>query len=252
VARPLLVPKADYDASVPLGPEDPFPLHVEAFLYVLGTKKPSANTIDAYRRDLVGLGTRIAALKGSSVAELRVGELTKSSLRAGFASWATDHAEASLLRARSAWSGFFDYLVAEDLVEGNPMAAVGKPKLKRDTAKVLKGSDTARRLLDTASQKDPRARDPWPERDVALVATFWSRGSAWARRWPSPPSRSTVPRAPGGWGSWARAAWPAASPSTRPSSTTCASTWSPVASVSLAATRRRREPLCSSGGAVRR
>jgi site-specific recombinase XerD len=170
------VVKAPYDPSVPLGPDDPLPVHVEAFLHLLGTKKPSANTIGAYRRDLIGVATRIAALRGTSVERLQLEELTKGSLRAGFASWAADHAEASVLRARSAWSGFFDYLVAEDLLEGNPMAAVGKPKLRRDTAKVLRASDAAQRLLETAAQPDPRARNPWPERDVALVATFLVTG----------------------------------------------------------------------------
>ncbi len=176
MARPLLVAKAPYDPAVPLGLDDPFPRHVEAFLYLLGTKKPSANTIGAYRRDLIGIGTRISALKGCSVGQLQIPDLTKSLLRAGFASWAADHAEASLLRARSAWSGLFDYLVAEDLAEGNPMAAVGKPKLKRDTAKVLRASDAPERLLATAAQKDPGGRDPWPERDFALVATFLVTG----------------------------------------------------------------------------
>lgn len=69
-----------YDPLVPLGP-DPVPIHVEAFLRILGAKKPSANTVAAYRRDLVGVAMRIAALKGVPVAELRVDALTRSSSR---------------------------------------------------------------------------------------------------------------------------------------------------------------------------
>lgn len=123
VARPRLIAETPYDPLVPLGPEDPVPIHVEAFLRILGAKKPSSNTVAAYRRDLVGVAMRIAALKGVPVGELRVDALTKNALRAGFSSWADDHAEASMLRARSAWSGFFDYLVAGDLAKGNPIAA---------------------------------------------------------------------------------------------------------------------------------
>ncbi len=54
---------------------------------------------------------------------LHLEHLTKVALRAAFASWADDHAAASVLRAHSSWSSFFDFLVAEDLVEGNPIGA---------------------------------------------------------------------------------------------------------------------------------
>src|SRR5436190_4854561 len=145
-------------------PHDPFPTLVEAFLWALGTTKPSPHTVAAYRRDLLGVGARMAPTGAAGVGELRLGQLTKGTLRAGFASWASDHAAASVLRAHSAWSAFFDYLVAEDLAEGSPMAAVRKPKAKRDTAKVLRASDAAARLLATARAPDPHARQPWPER----------------------------------------------------------------------------------------
>lgn len=42
MARPRLIAETTYDPLVPLGPEDPVPLHVEAFLRILGAKKPSA------------------------------------------------------------------------------------------------------------------------------------------------------------------------------------------------------------------
>ena len=118
----------------------------------------------------------VAADAGGDLDGLRLGHLTKSSLRAGFAAWASDHAAASVLRAHSAWSAFFDHLVAEDLAEGNPMAAVAKPKARRDAANVLGASDAAARLLATAATPDPGARQPWPERDVALVATLLVSG----------------------------------------------------------------------------
>ena len=76
------------------------------------------------------------------------------------------------------------------------MADVGEAvrglKLYRDA-----GGDAAARRLATAREPDPRARRPWPERDVALVATFLVTGIGWARPWPSPPSPSTAPREPG-------------------------------------------------------
>jgi integrase/recombinase XerD len=56
------------------------------------------------------------------------------------------------------------------------MAAVGKPEPRRDDARVIATSDAAQRLLAVAATADRDARRPWPERDVALVATFLVTG----------------------------------------------------------------------------
>jgi site-specific recombinase XerC len=121
-----------------------------------------------------GVARRIAA--DADVAVLHLEHLTKEALRAAFASCATDHAAASVLRAHSSWSRFFDFLVAEDLVEGNPMAAVPKPRRVDGAPRAIRDPDAAARLLATAAQPDPRGRNPWPERDLALVATFCVTG----------------------------------------------------------------------------
>ncbi len=102
--------------------------------------------------------------------------LTKEALRAAFASWVTDHGAASVLRAHSSWSRFFDLLVAEDLVGGNPMAAVPKPRRVDGAPRAIRDPDAAGRLLARAAQPDPRGRNPWPERELALVATFCVTG----------------------------------------------------------------------------
>ncbi|MGH9068660.1 MAG: tyrosine-type recombinase/integrase [Acidimicrobiales bacterium] len=152
-----------------------FPELVEAHLRALGTRKPSPHTLAAYRRDLHGVGHRLAGA-GGDLDELRLGDLTKGALREAFSSWATDHAASSLARAWSTWSGFFDFLVAEDLLQGNPMAAVGKPKLARGLAKVIRDDQPAARLLAVAGTADPRARAPWPERDLTLAALYLATG----------------------------------------------------------------------------
>lgn len=145
---------------------------VERFLHDFGTRKPSPNTIAAYRRDLHGVSVRLAEAAGLDVDHLELVHLTKPALRAAFASWATDHASASVRRAWSAWNALFDSLVADDLVDGNPMAAITAPKSVRGRAKVIQGDDVIGRLLRTAAQRDERARHPWPARDLALAATF--------------------------------------------------------------------------------
>lgn len=145
---------------------------VEDFLVALSAAKPSAHTLSAYRRDLLGIAGRMAVLQEVELDELTVGALDKPALRRGFASWAGDHAKSSTIRAWSAWNAFFGFLVGDDLIEGNPMAGVAKPRSPTTAVKVIRGQDVTARLLATASTPDPSARHPWPERDTALVATL--------------------------------------------------------------------------------
>lgn len=139
-------------------------------------RPPSAApaTVAAYRRDIEGVARRFAGR--DDVSTVRVDDLDKAALRAGFASWATDHAPASVLRAHSAWCSFFDFLVAKDLCDGSPMAAVAKPRKRKDEPRPIRHPEAAARLLATAAAADPKARSPWPERDLALVATFCVTG----------------------------------------------------------------------------
>ncbi|GIE98781.1 hypothetical protein Ari01nite_62460 [Paractinoplanes rishiriensis] len=50
------------------------------------------------------------------------------------------------------------------------MSAVDKPRLPAHSPKPLRGEDTPEQLLERVSQVDDRQRDPWPERDVAVLA----------------------------------------------------------------------------------
>jgi integrase/recombinase XerD len=154
-------------------PSSSLTVMVDAWLFALGATKPSPRTLAAYRSDLEGVARRIDP---AGLAGLRLEDLDKSSLRSGFASWAADHAASSVLRAHSAWTSLFDYLVAEDLAEGNPMAAVPKPRPRTSSPKAIQADDAATRLLSTAAQPDTTARHPWPERDLALIATFLVTG----------------------------------------------------------------------------
>ncbi len=145
---------------------------VEDFLVDLSAAKPSPHTLAAYRRDLLGVAARMAAAHGVGLDELPLAALDKASLRRGFAAWAADHAKASTIRAWSAWNAFFRHLVADDLVEGNPMDGVGKPRRPSAPVKVIRGPDVTAKLLGAAATTDVRARHAWPERDTALVATL--------------------------------------------------------------------------------
>lgn len=168
--------------------------------------------VAARRADAAGLtGTELAALASTHVTEadldhLTVAQLDGSTLRRAFGAWTATHATSSARRAHSAWTRLFDHLTAADVVEGNPMAGVPKATARAEVDATTGRADDVRSLpgdpaevreallaaaaspvppdgrLDPGSrladrQQDPRTRvrpdrDPWPERDVALVATF--------------------------------------------------------------------------------
>jgi integrase/recombinase XerC len=174
---------------------------LEAWMMHLGAAKPSPATLAGYRRDLAGIGGRLAVLEGfvepahpeappeaattagahqahpaDPLGRVTVADLGRQALVAAFASWASDHAAASVRRAHSAWSSFFDFLVAEGVMEGNPMAGVPKPRSPSTLPRSIRAPDAVGRLLRVAAEPDARARDPWPGRDLALVATFCVTG----------------------------------------------------------------------------
>lgn len=56
------------------------------------------------------------------------------------------------------------------------MAAVRKPRRNAGAPRAIRDPDAAARVLAAAAQPDPRGRNPWPERDLALAATFCVTG----------------------------------------------------------------------------
>lgn len=137
-----------------------------AFFAARRPRKDSPHTTDAYRRDLAG----ITALLTDDPENLEVDELTAPALRTAFGAFADDHAKSSVLRAWSTWNQFLTFCVSDGLLAGNPMGAVARPKTPPLSPKPLRGEDTPERLLKSAADGDRRARDPWPERDLLVIA----------------------------------------------------------------------------------
>ncbi|MEV6288638.1 tyrosine-type recombinase/integrase [Kribbella sp. NPDC051770] len=137
-----------------------------AFFAARRPRKDSPHTTDAYRRDLAG----ITALLTDSPESFEVDELTASALRTAFGAFADDHAKSSVLRAWSTWNQFLTFCVSDGLLAGNPMGAVARPKTPPLSPKPLRGEDTPEKLLKSAADGDRRARDPWPERDLLVIA----------------------------------------------------------------------------------
>lgn len=150
---------------------------VDAWLVHMGAAKPSPATLAAYRRDVEGVAGRLAILEDiGEYDDLKLPDLERSALRSAFSSWASDHAAASVRRAHSAWSSLFDFLVAEGVLEGNPMAAIPKPKTPSTLPRSIRAQGAVSRIIRTAGQRDSRARNPWPARDLAVIATFCVTG----------------------------------------------------------------------------
>ncbi|MDN3356284.1 tyrosine-type recombinase/integrase [Actinomadura sp. DC4] len=140
------------------------------FFLSIRPAKPAPGTVAGYDSDLRIIGEISARLCDVDFGELRVGRLTGRVLRSAFAEFADDHAAASILRAWSAWNRFMNFAVAEELVDGNPMAAVPHPKAPSKAPKPFQGDGTAQTLLERIAAGAREARDPWVERDLVALA----------------------------------------------------------------------------------
>ncbi|WP_424186529.1 tyrosine-type recombinase/integrase [Actinokineospora sp. G85] len=143
----------------------------DAFFVARRSRKDSPHTTAAYRRDLAGVGAEVARVLGvDDVGEVEMDEVTARVLREAFGEFADSHAKSSVARAWSTWNQFFQFCVADGLVAGNPMGAIGRPKPGALSPKPLRGEDTPERLLSAVAGGARRARAPWAERDVLVLA----------------------------------------------------------------------------------
>ncbi|MFB9252506.1 tyrosine-type recombinase/integrase [Sphaerisporangium melleum] len=147
------------------------PEAVAEYVSSLRTKKLSPHTVAGYRRDLDLVGRIAARLAGVAEADLEVRHLGGRLMRGAFAEFAGPRSAASVNRAWSAWNQFLTFCVAEGLLEGNPMAAVPRPKQPAKAPKPLLGDGTASAtLLERVAEGARKARDPWVERDLLVLA----------------------------------------------------------------------------------
>lgn len=149
---------------------------IEVYLEHLQARKLAANSLRAYRLDLAAVSAELAELTGRPAAELPVADLGAQVLRSAFARFAGKRSASSVTRAWSTWNGFFGFLVVEGAVDGNPMQVVPKPRTAPPAPKPLQGEDTPERLLRMVAEGARRARNPWPERDLAVLAVLLCTG----------------------------------------------------------------------------
>ncbi len=146
---------------------------VRAFFVARAPRKDSPHTTAAYQRDLSAVLRLIEQALGRPV---QVNDLRVPVLREAFAHFAADRSAASVGRAWSVWHTFCDFLVSEDTLTGNPMGGVARPRPPQRIPKPLQGEQTPEDLLRAVAAGSRRARDPWPERDVAVLAVLLLTG----------------------------------------------------------------------------
>ncbi|HEY3503456.1 MAG TPA: tyrosine-type recombinase/integrase [Actinocatenispora sp.] len=146
---------------------------VESFFVARAPRKDSPHTTAAYRRDLAAVTRIVAERLGRAPV---VVDLRAVLLREAFAVFAADRSAASVSRAWSVWHTFCEFLVAEDLLPGNPMSGVARPRRPDRVPKPLQGDRTPEELLTAVAAGARRARDPWPERDLAVLAVLLLTG----------------------------------------------------------------------------
>lgn len=144
--------------------------------------KPSPSTLRAQRADLAAIGGVLAAVLDlpadtDPLAVLAAGNLTLAAVESAFAGYAATHARASVLRARSTWNGFFDWLVGRGAMVANPLPSVAAPARPKRLPKALDDADTARVLAAAWSYVPARERSsPFVELDRALAAVLFGAG----------------------------------------------------------------------------
>jgi site-specific recombinase XerD len=148
---------------------------IDGWFLARAPRKDSPHTRGAYQRDLAAICQAVATHLDRPVDELRVEDLTLRVLRRAFASWSEGRAAATVRRAHSTWSGFFEHLVSEELLAGSPMPGVGKPKAPRRLPKPF-AEDDAARIVGVLTASSVRRRNPWPELDAAVVLTAMVTG----------------------------------------------------------------------------
>ena len=138
------------------------------FLIDRATRKPSAHTMKAYRQDF----TAVADLLTSGCpADVALIDITKDTMRAAFAAYASTHEPASIRRCWSTWNVLCDFLYTAELIPANPMPFVGRPKAAKTLPRSLPQPAVAA-LLDVVDRDhESTRRTDWPERDLALILT---------------------------------------------------------------------------------
>jgi site-specific recombinase XerD len=135
---------------------------IERFATHLSTERRlSGNTVAAYRRDLVQLAWFLHRQ------QLSLGSATYPMLRRFLAQQTTlGYARASIARRVGAIHTFYRWCLSQRIVESDPAALLGRPKVTNRLPTVLRAPEAAE-LVEAPPAPDPAGEDPL-ERAIAL------------------------------------------------------------------------------------
>lgn len=144
----------------------------------------------AYRSDLAAVARRVADDLGRPPAEdgqpqdplhrLHLEDLTEDALSDAFASLVEEgYAAASRARMLSAWRGWCRWLARGGHLAVDPTAALETPAARAAAgdADIYFSPGELARIVEAVAQPDQRETEPWPERDLALVAVLGGAGA---------------------------------------------------------------------------
>lgn len=160
------------DAPPPL--EAGHPLAASATLFIKDMKagKCSPSTARAYDADIRGI---IAVMTDQLEREPTSADLKRRTLIDAFAVFVEPRSNNSAARCWSTWNKFCNWLVLEQQIDGNPMAAV--PRAKAEVSETSNFSDDDMSALFTTLSSGPLDyRGAWQTRDLALIATIAGTG----------------------------------------------------------------------------
>jgi integrase/recombinase XerC len=122
----------------------------------------------AYRQDFTAVADLLTSGDPAGVALI---DITKDTMRAAFAAYASTHEPASIRRCWSTWNVLCDFLYTAELIPANPMPFVGRPKAAKTLPRSLPQPAVAALLEVVDRDHESTRRTDWPERDLALILT---------------------------------------------------------------------------------
>src|SRR5215213_7383510 len=182
-----------------LGSEEAMDQDVERFLQVLETERGfSLNTIFAYRNDLTqfltflnndtpsegGAGSLDAVGSGSASATSEAlpqvqkwDHLTDEDLTSYLHFLRSrSYASSTVARKMAAIKSFFNFLISEGRLRGDPGARMTAPRVDKYTPRSISQSEVERLLQQPAKEGGSTARKPESARDRAMLETLYATG----------------------------------------------------------------------------
>jgi len=135
----------------------------------------SPHTVRAYRTDVATFAAHLHGVSPTDrnvASRVALSELSPPKVTAALSAiQAAGAAEKTRARLHGTLSGLFGYLIAQGLLAQNPLIAAGidRPKLGRRLPRYVDKPAEFAQVIAAAAGPDPGAREPWPERDLALA-----------------------------------------------------------------------------------